>query len=141
MPKPIVPTFLTLLSLPIQLPIQVINFKALFSDHNRILLEIFETPITSLPPSPTHITNWYKYADTLINLPVNINPSLNTKFEIDSGIEFCTNNINMAILNSSNVPKKRNNFNALPDEIIHKIKLKNRLRKNGNLHGTHPQKD
>lgn len=123
------PDVLDIALVKVPLPILVTNLNALSSDHNPILLEIYGTPITPLPPSPSRIINWNKYVDTLTLSPINVNPPVNNIPQIDSAIDLFTNTINTAILNSSHIPLKRKNPNTLPDEIINEIRQKNRLRR------------
>ena len=117
----------------IPLPIQVTNLNQLSSDHNPILLEIIGTPIASSPPTNIRYINWYKYTALLSNQPTNVNPPTNSTSEIDQAIELFTTTINSAILSSSFEPKKRGNSNILPPEIVHEIRLKNRLRREWQL--------
>lgn len=109
--------------------INITNLSELSSDHNPILLEVSNSPVTSSPPVRGKNINWIKYSNILDKSILDINPITSNKNDIDKSLQDFTTTIQKAIIASTYPSNQRRNRNTLPAEIIREIKTKNRLRR------------
>lgn len=113
----------------IPLQIQVSNLSDLSSDHNPILLEISDSPITKAPPVTGRAINWLKYSKILSQDKQPTKIALKTNQNIEDEIAKFTNLIHSTIDACAYTPNARKTRNSLPDSIINEITEKNRIRR------------
>lgn len=119
---------IALVKLPSQ-SIQITNLNELSSDHNPLLLNITDSPISSNPPIPSRRINWKKFTTLLDQQFQTQNPTINTKQEIDEAIDFLTSKtLSTLEKSSSTITRKKTNL-TLPPEIAYEITEKNRIRR------------
>jgi hypothetical protein len=109
--------------------VHITNLIELSSDHNPILLEFTDSPITDSPPTPNTQIDWNKFYHTLNAEKSNKNLLTNTTQNIDNSIQIFTNSIQSAHDNSSYIRNKNNSRPAIPPEIQQEINAKNRIRR------------
>uniref|UniRef100_A0A2S2NJB5 Putative RNA-directed DNA polymerase n=1 Tax=Schizaphis graminum TaxID=13262 RepID=A0A2S2NJB5_SCHGA len=109
--------------------VHVTNLNELSSDHNPILLELSDSPITVSPPTPNTQINWNKFYHTLNAEKPNTTFLTNTKKNIDNCIQAFTNSIHSALDNSSYLRNKNSRRPVIPAEIQQEINAKNRIRR------------
>eukprot|EP00102_Acyrthosiphon_pisum_P027246 XP_016664456.1 PREDICTED: RNA-directed DNA polymerase from mobile element jockey-like [Acyrthosiphon pisum] len=112
------------------LSISSTSLNELSSDHNPVLLQINNSPITSSPPTPPKRINWNKYTNTLDTLSKGKLPPINTRDDINHAIASLTSKAKEALESSKyEVNNKLFYRDRLPPEIINEIKVKNRKRR------------
>lgn len=108
--------------------VHITNLNELSSDHNPILLEFTDSPITVSPPTPNTQINWDKFYHTLSAGKPNTTFLTNTQQNIDNSIQAFTNSIQSALDNSSYLRNKNCRRPVIPAEIQQEINAKNRIR-------------
>jgi hypothetical protein len=107
---------------------QITNFPAdLSSDHSPILLDLFHNASLIAPPKPSHITDWEKFANIMnsTHLP---SPNLSSPQSIEKAISHLTKTISNAVSNCTSLFSPPNPKQDLPQNILHEISRKRRLR-------------
>lgn len=80
-----------------QQSINIANINDISSDHNPIMLNISDSPITSTPPRPKQNINWKKYSSSFIQKINNTNPHADTVQNINLAIHHLSNSIKSAV--------------------------------------------
>lgn len=127
------PDVLDIALIRLPFPTQVTNLNELSSDHNPILLEFPNNPITSTPPNTNRFINWKKYCELLSTETHDINPSINNPSEIDSAISNFTLNLHTTIEKCVTPLQRKSSRNKIPDFILREITEKNRIRREWQL--------
>lgn len=113
--------------------IEIESLPELPSDHNPVLITIFNTNTCKIPPHPRFLykkANWPLFRTTLDNKLNDATPPLNTPEEIDKFTNILTTNIEESMITA--IPKmapSRNSLFDLPPGIVQSIKARNRTRR------------
>lgn len=116
-----------------QFLVHVTTLNELSSDHNPILLELTDSPITTSSPPPNLQINWDKFYHTLNAEKPNTALLTNSKQNIDISIQALTNSIQSALDNCSYTRDRGSRRLVIPAEIQQEINEKTRIRREWQL--------